>query len=132
CDGVGYPDEAIIWVCASDGNAGNPGPGSAPSISEYGRGFAATSKRPLGAYGNRVAVDAFRSGAGLKCVGTWVPSTWNADANKDVLIQEANWPQPIDGTDINSIHGDWPRWGSTGTPSVPKEDDEMWSAIIIG
>ena len=124
----GYPDDGPFYVCASDGSANDPNSG-ADAIAGYARGWAATTRRKLGAYGNRYAVDAFVSGLPVdrRMVpgrdGGWVPTTWGVDPARDLLGQDPN-VKMIGDTDHNYIYADW--WGAP-RPGPPLD----WNAILL-
>jgi hypothetical protein len=136
----GYPPTMPAMVVVSDGTATSPSSGG-NAIADYGRGWADTTTRPLCAYGNRYAVDAFNRGVPASRLlargGGWLPIPWGGNAAQDVMGQDANTPSPIPGTDLDRVWVDY--FAPSPAPPVPppaqialEDDMELVVGTLMG
>ncbi len=109
-DGLGFPDRPIYF--ANDQN-------SCSDVNvDYMRGARDNSARPVAPYGNTTLIDRCHNELGLGW--GWKVSTWGPATPNGVLVQEANWPPTISGTDRNSVHrDDWGQWHGSSAPVPP-------------
>jgi len=127
----GYPPTMPAMVVVSDGTATSPSSGG-NAIADYGRGWADTTTRPLCAYGNRYAVDAFNRGVPASRLlargGGWLPIPWGGNAAQDVMGQDANTPSPIPGTDLNRV---WVDYFAPSPPPAPLPRKRIPMSLMI-
>lgn len=125
-DALNYPAGATIWY-AVDENI------PFAQVADYFRGIKDAGGRPWSAYGNEETID---SVAGMGAAMGWQVSTWDDGSGPRVsphaaLVQEANMPADVGGTDINSVHADnWGGWLShgaalKGAKLTPEEHDML-------
>lgn len=115
-DGLGWPTRPIYF--ANDQN------GYRPEHLAYMQAAKAASRRPVGAYGGSAGFQSACGEAGVPFL--WAVSTWGLSPRyPPCLVQEANTPPPIPGTDVNSARADdWGGW----RPHMPTGQDLLTSA----
>lgn len=131
---LGYPPECVIYYVLGDTNGADEAAHVGP-ISDYVRGLSDASGRDvIGVYGGRAAIDAARA-ASPKVQRAWGVETWGPWDGTDLdLMQIANTPSPVGGTDWDQMFrddvGQWPRPSAPAppvppAPPQPKETEPM-------
>lgn len=129
-DALGWPADRPIFF-ANDQNA------ATQAHVDYMRGAKGTSARPVGVYGNAALIDAcWLLGIGYG----WHVSTWGPRTGHACLSQEANWPSPVAGTDLNvALRADWGQHPFAAPAQQEDQDMQIWidttaphRAVLVG